>query len=123
MSRTVLSGVFALILFAAGPTLPLQAQTCLSSGCHQQIAAHKHLHGPVAAEQSGNHGCIACHVPAGQECTQSKKGSFKPLAPSVQMCQTCHSKGTGTQHSSKKIDCLKCHDPHGSDLGIDLQRS
>jgi hypothetical protein len=122
MSRTAKYALITLIILAACPALPARAQTCLTGACHQQIAAHKYLHGPVAAEQSGNHGCTACHVPAGRECSQGKGGAFKPMAASTQMCQTCHSKGTGTQHSAKKIDCLKCHDPHGSNRGIDLQR-
>ena len=116
------SVLFCIILLAIVPALPVQAATCLSGGCHQQIVASKYLHGPIAAEQSGKKGCVACHVPTGRQCAANKAGTFKPLTPSVKMCQLCHAKGTGTQHSVKKIDCLKCHDPHGSDHGIDLQR-
>jgi hypothetical protein len=111
-----------LILFAVIPALTAGAATCLSGSCHQAITASKFLHGPVAAEQMGNKGCLSCHVPAGRDCEPGRPGSFRPLAPSAQMCQRCHARGTGTQHSAKKIDCLKCHDPHGSDVGFELRR-
>lgn len=113
---------FSVILLAAGQSLPAQEASCLRDGCHQAITASKYLHGPVAAEQIGATGCVACHAPAGKACTPGSAGSFRPLAPAVQMCQTCHSRGTGTQHTVQQIDCLKCHDPHGSDRGQDLQR-
>ncbi|MHB8810199.1 MAG: hypothetical protein ACYC9M_09325 [Desulfobulbaceae bacterium] len=112
--------VFCFFLLAAGQVQPTRAASCLSGGCHQEIGARKYLHGPIAAEQAGNKGCVACHVPAGRECAQGRAGSFQPLAPSTRMCQVCHSRGTGTQHSSKQIDCLKCHDPHGSNRSTDL---
>lgn len=99
-----------------------KAATCLSGTCHAEIGATKFLHGPVASEQAGRAGCVACHVPAGKPCSQGEKGVFKPLAPSAMICQLCHSSGTGTQHSTQKIDCLKCHDPHGSNKGAELQR-
>jgi hypothetical protein len=38
------------------------------------------------------------------------------------MCNICHTRGAGTQHTAKKIDCLKCHDPHGSDRSPEFQR-
>jgi hypothetical protein len=120
MSRK--SVLFGLILLAAGQTLPVLAASCLRDGCHQTITASKYLHGPIAAEQMGATGCVACHVPAGKDCSPGQAGSFRPLAPAVAMCQTCHSRGTGTQHSEKQIDCLQCHDPHGSNRTQDLQR-
>jgi hypothetical protein len=112
----------SVILLAASQALPAHAVSCLEGGCHQEITASKYLHGPIAAEQIGATGCISCHVPAGKACAPGSAGSFQPLAPSVQMCQICHSRGAGTQHTLQKIDCLKCHDPHGSDRSQDLQR-
>jgi len=96
--------------------------TCLTGSCHRELATLKYLHGPVAAEQMGGKGCVACHVPAGAPCSQGRKGVFRKLAPSIQMCEVCHSRGTGTQHSNQKIDCLKCHDPHGSDRDQEFSR-
>ena len=98
------------------------ATGCLTGGCHQKLASTKYIHGPVAAELAGGRGCIACHVPAGKKCAGNKGGSFKPMATSIKMCQLCHSWETGTQHTSKKVDCLKCHNPHGSDTDPELKR-
>ena len=112
----------SIILLAVGQALPVLAASCLSGGCHQAISAGKYLHGPIAAEQSGNTGCVTCHIPAGRACAPGQAGSFQPLADSVRMCQACHARGTGTQHSLKQIDCLKCHDPHSSNRGPDLLR-
>lgn len=98
------------------------ASECLNGSCHANLTKTKYLHGPVAAEQAGAKGCVACHVPAGRICSNGKKGVFKPMLKSVKMCQMCHTKGTGTQHSSKNLDCLKCHDPHGSNKSISLKR-
>lgn len=103
-------------------SLQAQAATCLTGGCHTALATKKYLHGPVAAEAMGAKGCTACHVPAGNACSQARGGTFKPLPSAAQMCQICHSRGTGTQHSVKQIDCLKCHDPHGSDKNPELKR-
>ncbi len=98
------------------------AATCLTGSCHQALFSYKYVHGPIAAEQAGVKGCVACHVPAGKKCTPDKAGSFKPMAPPDKMCKLCHSRGNGSQHTAKKINCLKCHDPHGSDSGTDLKR-
>ena len=95
---------------------------CLTGSCHQNLTSTKYVHGPVAAELAGGTGCVACHVPDGKTCSESKGGSFKPITTAMKMCQHCHSRGTGTQHTAEKIDCLKCHDPHGSDAGPELKR-
>lgn len=114
--------VYPFVLLAVIVSAQAQAGTCLTGGCHSALTMKKYLHGPVAAEGMGAKGCVACHIPAGQSCTQNKGGRFKPLQAAAQMCQSCHSRGTGTQHSVKKIDCLKCHDPHGSDSNPELKR-
>lgn len=101
----------------------LQASTCLTGGCHEKITSHKYIHGPIAAEQAGVMGCIACHVPADKECTATTAGTFKPMAASSTMCQTCHTKGNDTLHAAEEIDCLKCHDPHGSDTSPVFERN
>ncbi|RJX24566.1 MAG: hypothetical protein C4563_00145 [Desulfobulbus sp.] len=111
-----------LTLLAIVAASPARAASCLAGGCHQDIAGRKYLHGPIAAEQMSGNGCAVCHVPAGKPCAPGKAGIFRPLEDPVRMCQRCHSRGTGTQHTSKKINCLKCHAPHGSDTSPDLQR-
>ena len=119
VSKSVTTAIFILTIILAAES---EAASCLGGNCHSILKAPKYLHGPVAAEQAGAPGCIACHVPAGKPCSQKSKGVFKPLAPVTKMCQMCHSRGTGTQHSVKKVDCLKCHDPHGSDKNAELKR-
>ena len=96
---------------------------CLTGGCHQQLAATKYLHGPVAAEMAGVKACEMCHVSTSVKCSSSKGGKFS--FKSRELCSICHSKGTGSQHSDKKISskCLKCHDPHGSETSRYMLRS
>jgi hypothetical protein len=117
--KSVTAAIFILATVLAGES---EASSCLTGNCHKPLTETKYLHGPVAAELAGAKGCIACHVPAGKSCSQNKKGSFKPLEPAIKMCRLCHAQGTGTQHSSKKVDCLKCHDPHGSNKNAELKR-
>lgn len=119
LSKMVFVAIFLLAISLNGKS---STATCLSGKCHTDITATKYLHGPVAAEKAGVNGCIACHVPAGKNCTQEKKGVFKPLPSPIEMCQICHARGTGTQHSNQKVNCLKCHDPHGSDKNAELNR-
>lgn len=119
LSRSIPLAVFML---ASLLTAESWAASCLSGSCHKPLATTKYLHGPVAAELAGAKGCVTCHVPAGKACTQKKKGVFRPLASSGKMCKICHSRGTGTQHSTKKVNCLKCHDPHGSNKSARLKR-
>lgn len=101
----------------------VEAKGCMNGGCHQELTKVKYMHGPVAAEMAGVNACEMCHVPAGAKCTSSKGGSYK--VKSKGLCATCHVKGTGTQHSDKEIEakCLKCHDPHGSDVSRHMLRA
>jgi len=115
--------VFATVFTCTLPfTVQAGAATCLTSGCHQALTAQKYVHGPIAAEQAGGKGCTACHIPAGKKCSRTQAGSFKPLAEPEKMCQVCHSRENGTQHSAEKTNCLECHDPHCSDTGPDRKR-
>lgn len=118
----VKSVTIAIFILATVLVIESEAASCLTGDCHKSLTAKKYLHGPIAAEMAGAQGCVTCHVPAGKPCSQGKKGAFKPLSPASQMCKICHAQGTGTQHSTKKIDCLKCHDPHGSDKSSELKR-
>ena len=107
--------------FVLGAT-QLQASNCLTGECHATLTAHKYIHGPVAAEQAGVMGCVACHIPGGKKCTKNSAGSFKIVAPPVTMCQSCHTKGNDSLHSAEELDCLECHDPHGSDTSPVFKR-
>ena len=98
------------------------AATCVDGGCHSSLTKTRYVHGPVAAEALGVKGCVMCHVPDGKACADGRAGHFKPTRPSVQMCQTCHARGHGSQHTAKDIDCLNCHDPHGSETSPQFNR-
>ncbi|MDW7774200.1 MAG: cytochrome c3 family protein [Desulfobulbaceae bacterium] len=107
--------IAAALMTAVLAASSLQASNCLTGGCHEKIIAGKYIHGPVAAEQAGAKGCITCHIPAGRECSENAAGSFQPLPPADTMCRMCHTRENDTRHTEKEQDCLKCHDPHGSD--------
>lgn len=116
--------VVALMLGLAGPVGQGEAasQGCLSGACHQGLSKFKYLHGPVAAELAGAKACVMCHLPAGPACTTNAKGVFKLKGKDI--CQSCHTKGTGTQHSQSEVEskCLKCHAPHGSETSRQFLR-
>jgi len=107
---------------AAGELDAASGMGCLAGGCHQQLAATKYVHGPVAAEMAGVKACEMCHVPT-TKCSSSKGGKFS--YKSRELCTICHNKGTGSQHSEKEIEskCLKCHDPHGSEVSRYMLRA
>lgn len=110
-----LGATFLVILLGLTGRGEAAGSGCLSGGCHQSLTKTRYLHGPVAAEMAGAKACVMCHLPAGPACTATTKGSFKLKTKAL--CQTCHTKGTGTQHSQAEIEskCLKCHAPHGSE--------
>lgn len=105
------SGLVILMMTTANPVL---AASCLSNGCHQSITEVQHLHGPLAAELAGGQGCTICHQPFGVACSSHKAGKFS--LKKNETCQICHGEtaGTGSKHTIAKTDCLKCHNPHGS---------
>lgn len=72
---------------------------------------------------AGVKACEMCHVASGAKCSANKGGKFR--LKSRELCAICHVKGTGTQHSEQEIEakCLKCHDPHGSDISPQMLRA
>jgi predicted CXXCH cytochrome family protein len=98
------------------------AGNCIAGGCHRVITGSKFLHGPVAAEEAGGEGCVACHMPAGQACAAAKAGKFTFKTKKDRLCVLCHERGTATQHTSTRSDCLSCHDPHQSPTKFQLRR-
>ena len=112
--------LFLLVLFSASVA---SAKGCMTGSCHQSLTKVKYMHGPVAAEMAGVKACVMCHVPAGSTCSAKKGGKFK--LKSKDLCQICHVKGTGSQHSSAGVaaKCLKCHSPHGSDNSPQMLRA
>jgi hypothetical protein len=99
---------------------PAYAGTCLTESCHQNLAQTRYIHGPVAAESIRAGGCVMCHTPSDKKCTPNSPGKF--TLKTKDMCLACHEKGTGTQHSSKQVKCLSCHNPHGSNTSSYLLR-
>lgn len=94
-------------------TLPATASaSCLIGGCHARVVAGDHLHGPLAIEQVGGAGCVACHAADGVRCTASRPGRFRLRAAADQLCATCHDAETASAHSRHAHGCLTCHDPH-----------
>lgn len=110
------------VLTAALGTVQSHAGTCLTGDCHRALTSKKYIHGPIAAELAGALGCETCHIPAGKKCSASQAGKFRPLSPPITMCQICHAKGNDTLHTAQETDCLKCHDPHGSDTSPVFER-
>lgn len=115
MSARAIFAACLVMLFSLTGRGEAATMGCLGGACHQGLIKPKYLHGPVAAELAGAKACVMCHLPAGAACTTTGKGIFKLKGKDI--CQACHTKGTGTQHSQSEIEskCLKCHAPHGSD--------
>jgi hypothetical protein len=109
-------------LLAPSGQVEAAASVCLNGSCHQTLTKSKYLHGPVAAELAGAKACVMCHLPAGPACTATAKGVFKLKGKEI--CQACHTKGNGSQHSQSEIEskCLKCHAPHGSETSRQFLR-
>ncbi|MCX5689673.1 MAG: hypothetical protein NTV94_07805, partial [Planctomycetota bacterium] len=79
---------------------------CLT--CHKDVAAGKHVHGPVALD------CLPCHKPHSSDAPKLLTMDKQAL------CLTCHedvSKEVGKfkhPHPPAAKDCLQCHNPHSS---------
>lgn len=99
------------------------AGACTAGGCHAAIVKAKFLHGPVAAEETGAEGCASCHVPKGSACTAAKGGQFEFKTKKDRLCVLCHERGTSTQHTRTRSDCLSCHNPHHSEQSKNLLRA
>lgn len=117
MTKYIAVGWMALVSGFLHASL-VQAASCVS--CHKNLLEYRFQHGPVAAEAVRPGGCIMCHAPAGRECTALKGGLF--AQPTRDLCNKCHAKNTGSQHSGEQTDCLKCHDPHGSNESAQFLR-
>ena len=123
MTRRPLAWTLAIFAALALSRAVAAAPTCVAGGCHRNLAGAKFVHGPVAAELAGGEGCVSCHIPAGQPCSASKAGKFSYKTKKERLCLLCHERGTATQHTRSRSDCLSCHDPHYSDLSDKLLRA
>ncbi len=113
----------ATLLWAAMVPGGAAAKTCIAGGCHKALVSPKFLHGPVAAEEAGAVGCASCHVPAGAACAPGKAGKFQLKTKHDRLCLLCHERGTATQHTKTRGNCLSCHTPHGSEQSPSLLRA
>ena len=123
MNRRALATLAAAVGLLALAASDAAAGNCTSGGCHRTITGSKFLHGPVAAEDTGGEGCIACHVPAGPPCASAKAGKFTYKTKKERLCLLCHERGTATQHTRSRADCLSCHNPHQSEQSASLLRA
>jgi len=79
--------------------------------CHADKTKSKFPHPPVPKS------CMSCHeVRVNRDITRVKLITATPLS----LCLSCHtdkkaSEIKGKVHSPNVRDCLKCHDPHGTD--------
>jgi predicted CXXCH cytochrome family protein len=104
LSAGILSAIFAVYMSATPGEASADANGgCITGNCHKGMLAKKFVHGPVAVEQ-----CELCHRRTG-------KHAFKLEAQGEELCYLCHERG-----KAKKVNCLKCHSPHGSDLEFQL---
>ena len=83
---------------------PATGASCLTDKCHGQMLGKKFVHGPVAVED-----CHFCHI-------KTAEHKFKLAATGENLCYICHERG-----HNKGVNCLSCHDPHGTDREFQLK--
>ena len=119
-----LAAAALLALFAAGASSAADAPdtidpkgSCVSGGCHEDLAEATHLHWPEVTEPGQ---CQRCHEPPGTshefETDDSDVGCFgchEDLAKKM--------KGSRLRHEATEDGCLDCHDPHGGETEAMLE--
>ena len=91
----------------AGPV-----DNCVTAECHTKIVAGRFLHSPTAQEE-----CDACHVDA-----DVRKHTYNLVVTESELCGYCHTRSERTVVHKPVSDkeCVKCHDPHGSEYPMQL---
>lgn len=82
---------------------------CMESGCHAQLRQTRWVHGPIAVGA-----CQTCHLEDGP----AEKHRYKPAREKEARCSFCHPlpEPKRIRHEPfVKLDCPKCHDPHGGE--------
>lgn len=85
---------------------PMASMRTCAKECHQEIFAHKSMHGPALTN------CGACHVQGNPE-----EHKFYLIREKGKLCLGCHQlPHAGVEHKPvREGQCLECHDPHGSE--------
>ncbi len=81
---------------------------CLASGCHQQLAENRWVHGPTAVQA-----CSYCHDEVGQTVDEHR---FESAVASRDLCLRCHPSELADEFIHEpygSANCVGCHDPHG----------
>ncbi len=125
-----LQGVLSLLLVVLAGARSSQAKThpvplepgtdsakCVT--CHEDKTKGKAVHSAIAG------GCLSCHeLRVSKDVTRIKLTAVT----SVKLCLQCHAAMDAAQikgrvHAPAVRDCLKCHDPHVSDLKNQLLKA
>ncbi|MBF0327891.1 MAG: hypothetical protein HQL10_01905 [Nitrospirae bacterium] len=87
--------------------------SCVTDICHVNMGRGEFVHGPVAVGE-----CTVCHKKTG-------KHKFALSKKTETLCYKCHpdriDMNKGVHASSKEVICIKCHDPHQSQLKFQLK--
>ncbi len=95
---------------APRPTVPIDAQSCVTPECHVAVKAYKTIHAPITMNA-----CDSCHKVA-----DIKRHTFEIKRKNADLCTYCHDfnvENIPVVHAPvAKGECLGCHNPHG---GVD----
>lgn len=110
----LLSLALASSVRAAPEPIDIVGKTCLTAGCHSELAVTQFVHPPV---MQGD--CQVCHVQSDgsdQAAPEQDVHQFTTRPPRLGACGECHqdlSLDRAVVHDPFRDDCTACHDPHG----------
>jgi predicted CXXCH cytochrome family protein len=103
---------FLVFLFVAAvgflPSAAGAGSGCVTDNCHAKLLDFKFVHGPAAVQD-----CAFCHEKVGDH-------KFRLVAKGPALCDICHEEDL-KKVGKKAGDCLKCHNPHGTDIEFHLK--
>ena len=91
---------------------PYAGKSCLSAGCHADLAEPEVVHAPVK-----NNECSECH-----EQEDETNHEFSMIAEGAELCYECHDEseiaetdeGGSVHQPVAQGECAGCHEPHAS---------